>query len=234
MQLQPIAHVVSPYREKFGVPRQPGLVPAARGYLEMLPDFASPSAFEGLQGFSHIWVIFGFHVCEGRFRLRVRPPRLGGNREQGVFATRSPFRPNNLGLSVLRFEGLEQNEAGLRVTVSGLDLVDGTPVYDIKPYIPYTDRIPDALGGFAQARPQACLEVVFSSLAAQQLDALGDRSPGLRDLIVQSLALDPRPAYHQGREARIYGILLADNDVRWQVKDGRAEVIEILPAPLSD
>lgn len=231
MQLQPIAHVISPFREKFGVPRQPGLVPAARGYLEMAPDFASASAFEGLEGFSHIWVIFGFHACEGKFGLRVRPPRLGGNREKGVFATRSPFRPNNLGLSVLRFEGLDQRDPGLRVAVSGLDLVDGTPVYDIKPYVPYSDSITDACGGFAGTAPQDRLEVVFTSVAVGQLDEVADGAPGLRDLIVQTLALDPRPAYRRGQDDRIYGVLLADTNVRWRVKGGRAEVIEILRVP---
>jgi len=230
MQLHPIAHVVSPYREKFGAPRQPGLVPAARGYLEMLPDFAHASAFEGLEGFSHIWVIFGFHACNGQFRLKVRPPRLGGNREKGVFATRSPFRPNNLGLSVLCFEGLVLTDAGVRVAVSGLDLVDGTPVYDIKPYVPYTDSIPDARGGFAGTAPEERLEVVFTPVAAEQLDQVpAEEAPGLRELIVQTLTLDPRPAYRGDRDDKTYGVSLADSNVRWRVKDGRAEVIEILP-----
>lgn len=231
MQLQPIAQVVSPYGEKFGAPRQPGLAPAARGCLEMLPDFASASAFEGLEGFSHIWVIFGFHACNGQFRLRVRPPRLGGNCAKGVFATRSPFRPNNLGFSVLRFEGLDQSDNGLRVAVSGLDLVDGTPVYDIKPYVPYTDSIPDARGGFAEASPEACLDVVFTSVAAGQIDEIAARAPGLRDLIVQTLSLDPRPAYRGDKDGRTYGVSLGESNVRWRVKDGRAEVIEILPMP---
>ena len=150
-QLQAIAGVVSPYGEKFGVPRQPGLVAAAKGYIEMLPGFDRIEAFEGIEGFSHLWAIFGFHACGGQQRLRVRPPRLGGNEERGVFATRSPFRPNNLGLSVLRFEGLEQTENHLRVAVSGLDMVDGTPVYDIKPYVPYTDSIPQAQGALPPA-----------------------------------------------------------------------------------
>jgi len=228
LQLRAIAHVASPYQEKFGVPRQPGLVPSARGWLQMQPDFARPEAFEGLQGFSHIWVIFGFHLCAGQQRLRVRPPRLGGHREQGVFATRSPFRPNNLGLSVLRFEGLDASDAGLRLAVSGLDLVDGTPVFDIKPYVPYSDAIPTAVGGFAGSAPQACLEVVFTPQAERALSALREEAD-LRELIVQTLGLDPRPAYRGDDDERIYGTRLQGRDVRWRMREGHVEVVQIVP-----
>jgi len=226
--VHPIARVVSPYREKFGIPRQPGLVPAARGHLQMLPGFDLPPAFEGLEGFSHLWVIFGFHACGGQWRSRVRPPRLGGNREVGVFASRSPFRPNGLGLSVLRFEGLEVAH-GLRLHVSGLDLLDNTPVYDIKPYVPYVDSVPDALGGFASDRPDERLEVLFSAQASECLAKLPD-AVGLADLISHTLALDPRPAYRQGEsEARRYGMRLAEVDVRWRVHTGQVVVEEIVP-----
>jgi tRNA-Thr(GGU) m(6)t(6)A37 methyltransferase TsaA len=223
MSIRPVARVVSPYREKFGVPRQPGLVPAARGYLEMLPEYAAVEAFEGIEGFSHLWVIFGFHLSDGQPRLRVRPPRLGGNEELGVFATRSPFRPNGLGLSVLRFQGLETAEGRLRVAVSGLDMVDGTPVYDIKPYVPYTDALPAARGGFAAEPPAAGLQVSFSQEAEAQLSGLGETAPGIRRLIEQSLALDPRPAYQRG-DGRIYGTRLSAYDVRWRVEAGRVIV----------
>lgn len=224
--IRPIARVISPYREKFGIPRQPGLVAAAHGYLEMLPGFDRAEAFEGIEGFSHLWVIFGFHQCDGKWRLRVRPPRLGGNREVGVFASRAPYRPNGLGLSVLRYEGIELGE-GVRIAVSGLDLQHGTPVYDIKPYVPYADSLPDAFGGFADEAPLARLEVVFSTPARAVLDGLED-SAGFADLIVQTLALDPRPAYRQGgSEDRLYGMRLQDFDVRWRVRDGQAVVEQI-------
>lgn len=224
----PIARVHSPYREKFGVPRQPGLVSAASGYLEMLPGYDLPEAFDGLQGFSHLWVIFGFHQCAGQWKARVRPPRLGGNREVGVFASRAPFRPNNLGLSVLRFEGLE-TETGVRLAVSGLDLVDGTPVYDIKPYVPYSDSLPQARGGFADSSPELRLQVEFDPAALQVLRTQPDAGH-LRELIEQTLALDPRPAYRQGDSGeRVYGMQLQDLDVRWRVEDGRVRVVQIVP-----
>lgn len=228
--IRQIARVRSPYREKFGVPRQPGLVTAAHGYLEMLPGYDMPEAFEGLEGFSHLWVIFGFDRCRGHWKPRVRPPRLGGNDELGVFATRSPFRPNNLGLSVLALHGVEHHGEGLRLAVSGLDLVDGTPVYDIKPYVPYADSLPQARGGFADAPPTAPLAVRFSDSAERQLLAC-DPGGALRRLIIQTLALDPRPAYRREDNAdRVYGMHLDEYDVRWRLADGVALVIELAAA----
>ena len=225
LSISPVARVISPYREKFGAPRQAGLVRAASGFLQMLPGYDVAEAFEGLEGFSHLWVIFGFDQCKGQSKLRVRPPRLGGNREVGVFASRAPFRPNNLGMSVLRFEGFAQGEP-LRLAVSGLDLVDGTPVYDIKPYVPYADCIAEARGGFADAPPPAALAVSFDAA----LEPLLRERPGLRELIEQTLALDPRPAYRKGEsEGRIYGVCLEDCDVRWRVEGEQARVIEIAP-----
>ncbi len=229
LQLEAIARVISPYQEKFGVPRQPGLVPGARGWLQMMPEFARPEAFDGLQGFSHIWVIFGFHLCAGQHRLRVRPPRLGGNREQGVFATRSPFRPNKLGLSVLRFEGLDLSGDGVRLAVSGLDLVDGSPIFDIKPYLPYSDCIPDALGGFAGSAPENRLRVVFAPEAERALESLPEGAAAARELIVQTLSLDPRPAYRGDADDRVYGTRLQGRDVRWRIRSGQVEVVEIVP-----
>ena len=227
--LKPVARVRSPYREKFGVPRQSGLVEAACGWLEMLPPWDDPAAFEGIEGFDHLWVIFGFHACGGEWRLRVRPPRLGGNREVGVFASRSPFRPNNLGLSLLRFEGLERDAAGLRLRVSGLDLVDDTPVYDIKPYLPYADAVAGARGGFAAEPPAPRLKVRFAPAARRVLETLdAEAAAALERLAVQTLALDPRPAYRRGREdGRRYGMRLLDWDLRWEVH-GDELVIEVL------
>jgi len=224
--IEPIAQVVSPYKEKFGIPRQPGLVEHARGYLQMSDEYADPAAFEGMEGFSHLWIIFEFHACEGRSRLRVRPPRLGGNQEMGVFATRSPFRPNNLGLSVLRYEGLKESADGLCLQVSGLDLLHDTPVYDIKPYVPYTDSMPNAQGGFAASRPQPHLKVVFSGQAEERLSELPSVT---RLLIEETLRLDPRPAYRQGESSeRVYGVRLENYDVRWRVQEDRLLVDEVL------
>lgn len=229
LQIQPIAVMRSPYREKFGVPRQPGLVTAAQGYLQLLPGYDRPEAFDGLEGFSHLWLTFGFHLCEGQWRPRVRPPRLGGNKELGVFATRSPFRPNNLGLSVVEHGGLYQAGDELRLRVSGMDLVDGTPIYDIKPYVPYTDSVAEAEGGFAIAAPEADMSVSFLPETERFLHALGEGA-ALKALISQTLALDPRPAYRRDHnDSRQYGMQLLDYDVRWTVHEGTAQVEVIEP-----
>lgn len=227
--LSPIGVVESPYAEKFGVPRQPNLVRAAQGAVRMLAPYDQQVAFDGIEGFSHLWLTFGFHQCEGHWRTRVRPPRLGGNQDMGVFATRSPFRPNNLGLSVVRFLGLEGGEGALKLRVSGLDLVDGTPVYDIKPYVPYADALPEATAGFAVSAPPRRLQVRFAEKARQVLHSLAD-SAAKQTLIEQTLALDPRPAYRQGGDdGRQYGMRLKELEVRWQVSGDVATVTELLP-----
>lgn len=227
--IEPVARVRSPFGEKFGIPRQAGLAPSARGDVVFVPPYDDPAMLDGLAGFSHLWLTFRFDRCVAQgWRARVRPPRLGGNREVGVWASRSPFRPNFLGLSAVRLlEVVDRPQPLLRV--AGLDLLDGTPVYDIKPYLPYSDAISDARGGFAPRRPDAELAVRFSAGADASLesDAVSD---DLRQLIVEVLALDPRPAYRQGDEpARVYGVLLAGHNVRWRVVDGVVEVLEIRP-----
>lgn len=230
LSISPIGVIESPYAEKFGVPRQPGLVQAASGAVRMLAPFDQPGAFDGIDGFSHVWLTFGFHLCAGQWRARVRPPRLGGNQELGVFATRSPFRPNNLGLSVVSCFGIEQTDGELRLRVGGLDLVDGTPVYDIKPYVPYVDALPEAAAGFAPQAPCANWSVLFSEAAEQRLQA-SEQPEALRALIEQTLALDPRPAYRQGdQDERTYGMRLEQFDVRWKMRDG-AIFVEALLVP---
>ncbi len=218
-----IGLIESPYREKFGIPRQPGLV-AAEGGLRMLPDYAEPTMFEGLDGFSHLWLTFVFHanVAQG-WRARVRPPRLGGNDRVGVFASRSPFRPNHLGLSVVELLEVVIGD-GVYLRLSGLDLLDGTPVLDIKPYVPYTDSIIGARAGFAPTAPER-LAVTF----VPGLEGVLARRPGMRELISDTLALDPRPAYHGDDPGRIYGIKLADLDVRWRVREEGIEVVALVP-----
>lgn len=226
--IQPVGRVVSPFRQKFGIPRQAGLVPAARGWVELLAPYDRPALVDGLAEFSHLWLTFVFHAVQAQgWRARVRPPRLGGNRARGVFATRSPYRPNHLGLSVVELLGVE-TRGGVRLQVAGLDLLDGTPVVDIRPYLPYADAIPTARGGFADQPPGPSLRVEFAPPATAQLQARGDGA-ALAELLRGMLALDPRPAYH-GRQpgSRVYGLRLEDVDVRFRVRDGVAEVLELV------
>ncbi len=222
-----IAVVRSPFKEKFGIPRQAGLAEAARGWVDMLPPYDDPVMFAGLEKFSHIWLSFVFHAAESDgWRRRVRPPRLGGNQRVGVFATRSPFRPNHLGLSAVELLAIE-SDRGIRLRVGGLDLLDGTPIVDIKPYLPYADARPDARGGFADERPKPALSVKFAESVARSL-ARREDGEGLRTLIAQALALDPRPAYRAATESqREYGMAVADVDVRWRVNAGLVEVLEL-------
>lgn len=226
---QIIGLVESPFKEKFGIPRQPGLVSEAEGRVVMQAPFDDPLMFSGLEDFSHIWLSFLFHdVMDQGWRPRVRPPRLGGNQQIGVFASRSPYRPNHLGLSVMRLLEVD-NSAGVSLQVQGLDLLDGTPVVDIKPYVPYVDSIPHASGGFAPDAPAETLEVEFSSKAAEALAEIAD--PKLEQLLTRLLGLDPRPAYRRGDDSgRIYGMRLADYNIIWKVEDGQLEVLEIARA----
>jgi tRNA (adenine37-N6)-methyltransferase len=227
-RFQPIGILRTPFKEKFGIPRQPGLIPQVEGVLELLPPFADPAAVEGLDGYSHLWVEFVFHRHLGQgWQPRVRPPRLGGNRRVGVFASRSPFRPNPLGLSLLELREVQADGRGVRLRLGGVDLLDGTPVLDIKPYLPYVEGLPKARGGIAPEAPPAALGVRFLEAAEQ---ALGARSDGdrLRGILVALLAADPRPAYVGAeRSERVYGIRLYDFDLRFRVRDGVAEVLAL-------
>jgi tRNA-Thr(GGU) m(6)t(6)A37 methyltransferase TsaA len=226
--MQPVGVVHSCFREKFGIPRQPGLVPAAEATIELLPPANRPEAVRGLEGFSHLWVMFIFHACpEGDWRATVRPPRLGGNERVGVFASRSPFRPNRLGLSLVKLEEVVADDSGVSLRVSGADLLDGTPVMDLKPYIPYAESVPDAVAGFAPTAPLAPLAVRFSEAAEATIAARTDL-PRLRELIEQLVALDPRPATRR-EDDRVFGFRLYDFDVRWRVQGDTAEVLELVP-----
>ncbi len=211
--LEPIGHVRSCFTEKFAIPRQPSLVPAARGKIELLAPYNQPHALAGLEQVSHIWVIFIFHqALEQQHRLQVRPPRLGGNQRLGVFASRASHRPNSIGQSLLRLEAIEQN---CQLLVSGLDIMDGTPVLDIKPYIPFVEARTDAWNHIARQPPQL-LAVSWQkpALAQAQLHAKRLQQP-LVELIEQCLAQDPRPAYQQPQPQRSYGTTLYDLQVRW-------------------
>ncbi len=221
--MTPIGQIRSCYPQKFGVPRQSGLVPAARAIIELAPEFAPPESLRGLEEYSHLWVIFLFDQVAD-WRPTVRPPRLGGNRRTGVYATRSPFRPNPIGLSAVALDRVEPGPPA-RIHVRGGDFLDGTPVLDIKPYLPWTDAPEAARGGLGGEAPRSRLEVRFSPQAERQLQSL---DPELRSLISQVLAQDPRPAYQAG-EKRSYGMRLECYDIRWR-SEGDVAVVEAIEA----
>jgi tRNA (adenine37-N6)-methyltransferase len=221
-----IGIIHSPYREKFGIPRQPGLVDIETT-LELLSPYNRPEAVKGLEGFSHIWITFVFHgVKRSEWKPTVRPPRLGGNERVGVFASRSTHRPNPIGLSVVELTDIECDNGKVLLRLRGADLLDGTPVLDIKPYIPYVDAITDARSGFADKAPGPSLSVEFSSQAERQCAELMAQYPELRQLIIAVLAQDPRPAY-QVEEGREYGVTLYALNIRFRVTGIVAEVTAI-------
>lgn len=227
-EFETIAVVHSDYKEKFAIPRQPNLAPAARAWLQVEPCWVERGALEGLEQASHLWLQFVFHGVVGRaVKGRVRPPRMGGNKRVGVFATRSTHRPNPIGLSVVRLLSVE----GARVHIAGADLLHGTPVLDIKPYLPWSDSIAEAEHQFAGVAPIP-LEVVFSTEAEQGLLHLASaEQPRIRALLQQSLGQDPRPAYQRTDTERVYGVYIADLEVRWQHPDtGSVKVLSIVPA----
>lgn len=210
--VEPIGFVRSCFKEKFAIPRQPQLAPAARGVLELLPPFDQGEAVQGLEEVSHVWLLFLFHeALEDKPRLKVRPPRLGGNQSIGVFATRATHRPNGIGQSVVRLDKVE----GARLHLSGIDLLDGTPVLDIKPYVPYADNVPGAVNAIASAAPEPiAVQWQDSGLVQARTHAARLGQP-LVELIEQCLAQDPRPAYQKPAPEREYGARFWDVDVRW-------------------
>lgn len=224
-----IGIIRSPYKEKFAVPRQPGLVEDGGGELLLLPPYNQVEAVRGLSDFSHLWVMFIFHqTMEGGWRPTVRPPRLGGNARMGVFATRSTFRPNPLGMSLIELKGIQTQGGNVVLELGSLDLVDGTPVVDIKPYLPFAESHPQARAGFAQTAPASDMPVCFSPQAEQQLQQHLRRYPNLRRFISQVLAQDPRPAYRKAEEAeREYAVWLLEFNVRWRVINGQTEVLSL-------
>jgi len=221
-----IGIIRSPYKEKFAVPRQPGLVNSARGELHLIAPYNQPDAVRGLDAFSHIWVVFVFHqTMEGGWRPTVRPPRLGGNARMGVFATRSTFRPNPVGMSLVELQGIRCEKDRVILTLGGLDLVDGTPVIDIKPYLPFAEALPDARAGYAREAPEAAISVFFTDEIAKALPSLENRYPRLGQFICEVLAQDPRPAYRKEEETgKSYAVWLLDFNVRWRVTPQGVEV----------
>ena len=230
--IEPIGYIRSCFDEKFGIPRQPGLIDSARGIIELTGAYNRAECVRGLDSFSHIWLSFLFHGCpEGQWSPTVRPPRLGGNERVGVFATRSTFRPNGMGLSVVRVESIE-SKANVRIHVSGVDLMDKTPIVDIKPYLPWADSLPDAASGFAQTEPSRKLTVTFTPVAERTLTDLRPNDSDLRTLIQRVIELDPRPAYQQKASSeRSFGISLKGLNIRWLITENTAEVFEITKGP---
>lgn len=222
MTVDVIAHIRTDLPEKFGVPRQSGLVPQLRGIIVFEPAYRNPDALRGLEGFSHLWLIFQFHrAVRESWSPTVRPPRLGGNRRMGVFATRSPFRPNAIGLSCVKLEGVRLDEKlGPVVEVSGADLVDGTPILDIKPYLPYADCRVDATGGFTDPLDGQTLQVNCDPALLERFN------PQQREGLLGVLACDPRPRYQEDPE-RVYGLAFAGRNVKFTVKDGVLTVLTV-------
>lgn len=219
--IKPIAHIRTDFPTKFGIPRQSGLADT-KGKIVFEPEYRNPDALRGLEGYSHLWLIWEFsEAVREEWSPTVRPPRLGGNERVGVFATRSPFRPNPLGLSCVRLMRMEKEDSeGMVLYVEGADLMDGTPIYDIKPYLSYVDCHPDALGGFAERVQEYCLEVEFPD---RWLAVVPEEQ---REPLIQILAQDPRPSYQKDPQ-RIYGMAYADLEVRFQVKERRLTVCEV-------
>ncbi len=218
-----IARIETDFKEKFGIPRQSGLVKELKGRIIFEPEYRNPDALRGLEGYSYIWLLWEFEgVPKDNWSATVRPPRLGGNKQMGVFATRSPFRPNPIGLSSVKLDGIElHTENGPVLHVSGIDLRDNTPIYDIKPYLPYVDCHTDAAGGFAQEVKDYRLEVEFPK------ELLAKIPTEKRKAIIEVLKQDPRPSYHNDPE-RKYGVNFADLDVRFVVEEGILTVIEVI------
>ncbi len=228
MEIEPIGILRTCYGEKFAIPRQPGLCPSSWGILEFYEKYRFPESVRGLEGFSHVWLIFAFHeTADQGWNPTVRPPRLGGNERVGVFASRSTFRPNGLGLSLVKLDRVDlQGSAGVQpplLHVSGVDLVDGTPIYDIKPYLPYAESVPDASSGYANEEIPR-LSVAIENAAREAFDGLDEKS---QRIIREVLSLDARPAASPKSADKVYGAALCGRNVRFRVDGETCWVMEV-------
>lgn len=213
-----VGHIQSPYKQKFAIPRQPRLVPEAKAKLIFAPDFNREEFVRGIDEFTHIWLLFRFHeTADKGYSAMVRPPRLGGNQRKGVFATRATFRPNAIGMSAVKLEGIEYKNGQLSLLLAGIDLLDGTPIIDIKPYLPYSDAMLDASAGFADTRPETQMSVEFTPEVTLFIEQQ-TQYPDLLNFISNVLKQDPRPAYKKQKDGeQSYGMTLYDYNIRWQV-----------------
>jgi len=223
-QMEVIAHIRTDFTTKFGIPRQSGIIEALKAEIRFTPKYRDPSALRGLEGFTHLWLIWEFsEAVREEWSPTIRPPRLGGNKRMGVFATRSPFRPNPIGLSCVKIESIDFNTPdGPVIHVAGADLMDGTPIYDIKPYVPYADCHPEAAGGFSDAVREYALEVEFPE------DLLARLPADKRTAIIEVLAQDPRPGYRHNDPERIFGVAFAGYDVRFKVEENVLRVVDVV------
>ena len=227
MEISPIAYIKTDFPEKFGVPRQSGLAKHLRGKIVFEKEYCNADALRGLEGFSHIWLIWEFSANRrtDQWQPTVRPPRLGGNVQMGVFATRSPFRPNPLGLSCVRISDIDLNTPdGPVIYVTGADLMDGTPIYDIKPYIRYADSRPEAVCGYVDELHERCLKVVIPAGLSDNIE-----EKNIIPSLIETLRLDPRPSYHNDPD-RDYGMSFAGYNVRFRVSDDTLTVTDITPS----
>lgn len=223
MEINPIADIENDYIEKFGVPRQSGLVNSMESRIVFRPAYRDENALRGIEAYSHLWIIWGFHKnrqTESHWSPTVRPPRLGGNRRMGVFATRSPFRPNGLGLSCVEFKHLEYTARGPVLVIGGGDFMNGTPVYDIKPYLAYADAHPTAISGFADDVMKHQLKPVIAQELYEQI------AEEHRETVLEILSQDPRPGYQRDEE-RIYGFRLGGQEMRFQVVGDEIHVVQV-------
>jgi tRNA-Thr(GGU) m(6)t(6)A37 methyltransferase TsaA len=233
VNVEPIGYIRSGFKEKFGIPRQPGLTQKMISTLELEPSYGHPDTVAGLEGTTHLWIVFHFSAtAEQGWKPKVRPPRLGGNEKVGVYATRSPFRPNPIGLSAVKLESIQINNQRVSLLLSGADLLDGTPVLDIKPYLPYSDCIPEAQCAIANAFTPLDLPIKSSDVVKSRLAELGPRGISLLEEISEILRCDPRPAY-QRDPSREYGIRLYEFDLRWSIDEDAIRLIDLIPSDQS-
>lgn len=218
--ITPVAVIKNGYKEKFGVPRQSGLAPSVESQIVFLEDFRDENMIRDIESFSHLWLIWGFSQNNGEWSPTVRPPKLGGNKRTGVFATRSPYRPNSLGLTVVKLNEVKPSKDGKVLVVSGADLVDGTPIFDIKPYLPYVDSVQDAVGSFSDEHKNEFLNVVFTNDIEKTL------SENEKIELVEILSLNPKPSY-QNDDERIYGLSYKDLSVKFRNKNDSVFVVNI-------
>ncbi len=224
MEIRPIAYIHTEFPEKFGIPRQSGLAKSLLGRIVFEPEYRNPDALRGLDGFSHLWLIWEFSANRrtSPWQPTVRPPRLGGNEHMGVFATRSPFRPNPLGLSCVKIDSIElSSDDGPVINVLGADLMDGTPIYDIKPYIRYADARPEAVCGYVDSLEEISLKVVMPAELSEKIE---DKK--IIPALIDTLRLDPRPSYHNDSE-RVYGLSFGGYNVRFRVGDSVLTVTDV-------
>lgn len=219
--IEPVAYIKNGYKEKFGVPRQSGLAPSVKSVIEFCDGFRDENCIRDIEQYSHLWLVWGFSKNENQWSPTVRPPRLGGNKRVGVFATRSPFRPNPIGLSCVKLEKIEDRKNGRVIIVSGGDLADNTPIYDIKPYLPYVDSIPDAVGGFSDEHKNDYYEVHIPAEVKEKL------TESQVENITELLSLDPRPSY-QNDEERVYGLSFENLEIKFRYTEEKIVVCDIV------